>query len=397
VQKGTERLGFMDSNGSRNRCFLCTAVLTRTNETKEHIIAQAIGGRKKVMGFICLKCNTKTGRVWDNELADQFHDLGLFLRINRQRGTLSPRTIETDKGKELLLHHDGNMSLPRSVVTETRVGDQMSVRIQASTMRELKKHLNGLSRKYPGKFDVEKLLEENEIQASYLTDPIKLSQSMDLDLAGKSIVKSVAALVSDAQVNMDACNLAMAYLVHGKGFPLVFYTGRELVKNRSEGIPMHCVSVSGDPGAKRIIGYFEIYGIYRVLIHLSDSFDGIAFQHSYAINPMSGAEVDVEVDLDFAKNEFMDLVKPPPFNQQDIIDRLSAVLGYAQQQNRLKDRDSTIEQAILRAIKKLGLQSGDTIPPGFGGAIFDELLPWLEHQIGMGRQSPGQSINENLN
>ena len=48
------------------KCFLCKVPLTSENDSKEHIIPQSIGGRKKVKGFICQDCNSTTGQEWDS-------------------------------------------------------------------------------------------------------------------------------------------------------------------------------------------------------------------------------------------------------------------------------------------------------------------------------------------
>ena len=49
-------------------CFLCDKNLNKNNDSKEHIIKNSIGGRRKVKGFICDSCNNKTGNEWDNEI-----------------------------------------------------------------------------------------------------------------------------------------------------------------------------------------------------------------------------------------------------------------------------------------------------------------------------------------
>ncbi len=66
------------------QCTLCSCSLTADNNTEEHIIPNAIGGRKKVQGFICRTCNSESGSEWDNELARQLNPLSIHLGIRRQ-------------------------------------------------------------------------------------------------------------------------------------------------------------------------------------------------------------------------------------------------------------------------------------------------------------------------
>lgn len=50
-------------------CALCNSNITDKNDSNEHLIPNAIGGRKKITGFICSNCNSKSGEFWDAELA----------------------------------------------------------------------------------------------------------------------------------------------------------------------------------------------------------------------------------------------------------------------------------------------------------------------------------------
>ena len=68
------------------QCVLCDGVISEKNMTAEHIIPNAIGGRKKVSGFICRDCNNRTGTEWDAKLVDQRLLHFLSLTVNRQRG-----------------------------------------------------------------------------------------------------------------------------------------------------------------------------------------------------------------------------------------------------------------------------------------------------------------------
>lgn len=56
----------MDSD-SPSLCILCSTRLTGETDSGEHIIPDAIGGRKAVRGFICKDCNSRTGTDWDAE------------------------------------------------------------------------------------------------------------------------------------------------------------------------------------------------------------------------------------------------------------------------------------------------------------------------------------------
>ncbi|GAL13836.1 hypothetical protein JCM19233_4843 [Vibrio astriarenae] len=73
------------------KCALCDVEITEKNDTKEHLIPNAIGGRKKVKGFICENCNNASGDDWESELAKQLNPLSLFFGISRERGEAPPQ------------------------------------------------------------------------------------------------------------------------------------------------------------------------------------------------------------------------------------------------------------------------------------------------------------------
>ena len=84
---------------SDKRCILrCGKVLTSNNVSKEHIIPNAIGGKKGVSGFICDRCNNETGAAWDAELARQLNPISLCLGIRRTRGKVPPQVFPTSSG-----------------------------------------------------------------------------------------------------------------------------------------------------------------------------------------------------------------------------------------------------------------------------------------------------------
>ena len=85
-------------------CALCDAEITKNNDTREHLIPNAIGGRKKVKGFICNSCNNKSGAEWDADLANKLNPLSLFFRIQREQGEVPPQSFSTTGGEEYTLN-----------------------------------------------------------------------------------------------------------------------------------------------------------------------------------------------------------------------------------------------------------------------------------------------------
>ena len=62
-------------------CALCGCEITDRNDSEEHVIPQAIGGKLSVWGFICKDCNGRTGWGWDSVLSKQLNPLSLFFGV----------------------------------------------------------------------------------------------------------------------------------------------------------------------------------------------------------------------------------------------------------------------------------------------------------------------------
>jgi hypothetical protein len=91
------------------RCALCEAEFDTENESAEHLIPNAIGGRRKVMRFICRECNSSAGETWDAEVARQLLWLSLMVSVSRERGQLPSLKVITTADERLTIRSDGSL------------------------------------------------------------------------------------------------------------------------------------------------------------------------------------------------------------------------------------------------------------------------------------------------
>lgn len=89
------------------RCTYCHVAITPANQSREHIIQNAIGGRKEVTGVFCCTCNSTFGDRWDSAAANQLHFLSLKLRVVRNDSEVPARYYRTISGQNVRLHPDG--------------------------------------------------------------------------------------------------------------------------------------------------------------------------------------------------------------------------------------------------------------------------------------------------
>ena len=138
-------------------CALCEATITAEKDSEEHLIPNALGGRRKVSGFLCRDCNSATGDSWDAELAEQLLPLCL-LDISRERGEPPSLRVVTSAGERLTIGPNGTLARSAPVLTRTRSpSGKTHYHVEARTMHEARQILMDLKRKHP-EIDVDAIL-----------------------------------------------------------------------------------------------------------------------------------------------------------------------------------------------------------------------------------------------
>lgn len=372
-----------------SNCALCGEQITQDNDTKEHIIPNAIGGRKKVTGFICNVCNNKSGDTWENELAKQLNPLSLFFRISRERGNAPRQKFGTTDGNEIVLEYDGSMTLPKPLYRENIVDGQVQISIQARTIQEAKGMLKGVARKYPNA-DVDSFLDNAQVKSTYSPEMMEFKLSFGGTDAGRSIVKSALAVVSDAKQSTAICQNAIAYLTDQNAEACFgYYYVRDPILNRPSGVPVHCVAVQGDQKTGLITFYAEYFGVQRVVGCLGQGYQGESFNHQYAIDPVSGTELDLDVKLGFSITEIKDAYNYKAIPNGSIENAIALIIPVHLQLQSEQERTRVIDVALRKAFEEIGLKEGDQILPEHIGklssVVAEEVLPLMIHQLGLGK------------
>ena len=370
------------------QCILCGGPLTAANSDEEHIIPNAIGGRKKVVGFICNGCNKETGANWDAELARQLQPLSLLLGIKRQRGAVPSLKFPTSSGGKIRLHSDGRMTTAIPSNEKTTDGITTQLRITAGSRKELQKQIKGMQRKHPSlqKRSVGDLLSTAQARSHYSSDLIQIPLEFGGQKAGRSLVKSAVGLVYDAGVDPRECDLALDYLGRDNAqacFGYFYDKDRDLVVNRPDNKPFHCVYVKGDSGTGTILGYVEFYGLHRIDLCLSESYSGRDVSNSYVIDPVKGEELPLDVDLNLSMS---DLRSAFNYEKYDVdvwkcaVDSLFRYIGELDFKRELK-RTSGI--AVKTAFDDSDAEHGDHLTDEqlhqLTVRILEEMRPFFQH------------------
>jgi len=344
-------------------CAFCESEITEVNDSKEHVIPNSIGGRKKVYGFICITCNSSFGQSWDAKLAKQLNWFSLAVGIKRERRSSPDETVRTVDGTELLLQADGTMTRKEPFFQRTESDGKAHIRMFARTEREARKMLQGIKKKYP-EFDL-----EGELKNLTFT-PFKVDSALQhrLELggseAGRSIVKTAIAQCVGLGIAAHRCEMGIHTLkmpTDDRGFAL-FYI-RDVVIDRPQTDLFHLVSIRGDSEKGTLLAYVEYFGVMRVMVNLSSKFEGDSFTSVYAINPQSREELNLSVNWDIPATELHAAFNGFGLdaNNFDLACRNATAIASHKQRNR--QRHHVHREELSAVLSQLGIPPGSIPEP----------------------------------
>lgn len=373
------------SGDNTYQCLLCEEIISSETDSREHLIPNAIGGRKKVSGFLCRSCNSKTGEEWDVKLAYQMNPLSLFFRINRERGNSPSQKFSTVSGAEWILNSDGTLDLPKPLYEKREKKKSVEIRISARSMSEAKKMLEGVARKYP-KFDVDEQIERAKSRLRYVQEPIKFSLSFGGIEVGCSIVKTALSLLHTTGVSVRSCEHAVRFLTKKNSEPCFgYYYEQDIVANRPAGVPIHCVHVNGDPDQGLIRGYVEYFGVMRVVMCLSNSYSGSPFSTTYAIDPTKGEELDLSIELGLTAEDIRKAYAYEKWDDETAKRALIAVMEPTLKAQQEEEQNRVLQEAVKYAFENCGADEGDPITETqrnlLVGLLLEKLEPWIINQL----------------
>ena len=366
-----------------DNCALCNSPM-QADSSREHIIPNAIGGRRVVRGFICVDCNSKTGATWDHDLSMQLKPLCVLLNIQRQRGKAQPVSLETVKGDAFLVHPDGRIHVPGTVFSEREQEGKKEINIQVPSMKAMKKMLPGLVRKYP-ELDIDRLLQHATSRREYMKDPLSIPLTFGGEHAGRSIVKSCLALASEAGLHLSNCEHAQDYLLNDGEPCFGYYNETDVVSNRPDNVFFHCVHVCGDPVSRQVLGYVEYFGFLRIVLCLSSRYDGERFSRSYAVDPVAGKDLNLQVHLAISPE---DISAAYSYKKLDF-EKFRSAIGILMEYYLEKSISSAISDASADAVEyafaNCGAQPGERLTDehrqNISRLLIERIEPFLVHLL----------------
>lgn len=354
-------------------CALCECMIDENNDSREHIIPNAIGGKMELKGFLCEKCNNERGRNWESVLAKQLNYFSLALGIKRARGRPPGQVVTTTEGTSLYLNSDGMLTNPSPSVEKTSGDGKIRLRLFARDESEARRILRGIKEKHAPQLDVEKEL------AGFETGPFKVAGALQhrLELGGpemsRSIVKTALAFAVSKGIPAAECELARITLlsdIDNSAYGLFYLY--DAVINRPHDELFHIVSISGNSENKTLFAYVEYFGFLRMIVNLSREYVGDDVEFTYAINPRTGLDLNVSIDWGILRQLATDALSG--YGIRLFLDEAcNRALAVASHFRIKRERSRRFKKELDAALLEMGLPPG-SVPPVSRRDEFNEIM-----------------------
>ncbi|MFJ7371542.1 HNH endonuclease [Lysinibacillus sp. NPDC098008] len=272
-------------------CYVCDDTLNSENETVEHIVLNAIGGKLKSRRLICRDCNSKFGSKIDTELAKQLSSFCTLLNIQRESGT--PQSIKGKyKNTEVFIEPGGKI---KRVKPEIKV-DGNRYHIVTSDMSQARTVLKGLKRKFP-KLNIEEELEKSTASKQYIQS-IKIGFSIGGKEAMQSVCKSAINFYMLNNGEKEYIKHLIPY-IQGKDDEAeiyYFYPNTELFFKDEDEI-FHSLILIGDPLSKKLMVYVELFNELKFLVILNREYVGEKIYQAYHYNVVKNEVVEFDREI----------------------------------------------------------------------------------------------------
>ena len=246
-------------------CWLCGISLTKKNRSREHIIHEALGGRRTVGNFLCCHCNNSTGSKWDAALVETGKPLDFIASLGEwHKAETSPdfdlrkkaNRHETVSGNETHTMYRGGGDSVTSFD-----GRELKAHISWSSEAQMWRIFEGILRKYA--IPREKWADARQailpqLKADQVDDHSVFLQVPNRPVdVGLSLVKSMLALACAEGVPQSACSFILPYLRENDEYPPVFDNDWPVLPDDVLA-DLHCVAVSGSRETGILIGYAHL-------------------------------------------------------------------------------------------------------------------------------------------
>lgn len=270
------------------KCYVCDVEITSENESEEHILLNAIGGKLKSKKLICKSCNSEFGSEIDDTLARQLNPIANLLDIKRDRG--NPQNVKGKyQNRDILIEPGGKMKLARPYIEK----NENMFHLEASSERQAREVLQGIKRNHP-QLDIEEEFKKAKRNKTYLP-----SVNINMNFGGEEARRAL-------------CKIAVNFFIYHGGKPeevkhllpyikgseeeaeAYFYYPKSEVFYKDEEEVLHTLILVGDPQQKHLYVFVELFNEFKMVVFINKEYEGEPIYQSYHYNVVSNEVVEYD-------------------------------------------------------------------------------------------------------
>lgn len=367
-----------------SKCYVCGEEINKENETEEHILLNSIGGTLKSKTLICKKCNSEFGEKIDVEIAKQLNYFSNMLNIKRDRG--KPPNLELkskETGEKILLKPGGKPVRKISKINKDMNGknNKIEISISAPSIKEARKTLCGLKRKYPS-IDIEETLNNKIIkERKYLKDTYITNFKFGGDITFRSICKTAINFYMYNCGERQYIEHLVPYIKGQKKIDCVnfYYPNSDIIyKNPNE--VLHSIIIKGNHEQKLLFAYIELFNFYKFVVLLNNKYDGNDVNIGYYFDVLERREVNKSINFNIQKNE---IIKHLGVNPEKIIKEINKLQKIIINNQFYKEIDSISQEARENSFKKYpeDMIITSKMSDEFADELMKRINPFIGHVI----------------
>lgn len=372
-------------------CIFCDNTLGPKTKP-EHILLNALGGRKSTRQATCSKCNEHFGSTIDQAIAAQAATIRNLFQMPSGDGKTPPRVRKVDSVQGTVdLNPDGSVDLKKKPFVIEDLGDGRSgVNVHANSIEHLHKLVPQIAA--ATKMSEEQIWQQFEgVQATRVIAPapeISVSLHFGGEDAFRSITKSCLALlatvVGSNLLKGDSFRAAREFVLQG-GKDFMDSSVREDARFLPDEILGHLTKVYGPHfsfiyvgtnDAGRTIGYFGLYNVVYWRVVLAEAGAIPNLEIALASDPTNPATWSDKV----AKDESLSFEWFDSPDNQDVMGatnkRLDAAMATYFEKGRTKETGRAVDEVFNKYFKEGEVLQGERFTE-----MVRELSERVAHQV----------------
>jgi|GEM_PF-2114425 len=292
-----------------NRCYDCGEIITKKNESKEHIIHNSIGGRLKSTKLLCSVCNPKYSPTIDLEIEKQLGPFVSALGIKRERKKKVIDFVVVDAaGNE---KHMGQHLIPLEKMIIDTDGEPKTYHVQPGQYEAKKAELEAALKNAKYEYRYEEHLEHHN-EAVFIKNE-KSTKPGEVGFGGIPYLRGVAKMALNYYLhrgyNKSHATKIIDFVKVGTGdVPVYFYAPSNFEAHTVEQDEVsHIIHIRGSKQYKMLYAYVELFNLQSVLIPFDMEYDGDEINDTYAYDLLNNQVMDKKVLLKLTRQHLQDI------------------------------------------------------------------------------------------